>query len=331
VKALSFHQPRAEQIIRGVKKVDVRTWQVSYRGPLVVHASSERRDGRCRALGFDPAALAYGALIGTVDLTDIVPLDEATYAALRDEHLSEAPFPGAPCYAWHLANPQRFAAPVPCHGRMRLFEVDVALIRSDDFSRPSPLRSDDFSRPRPANAAQATTTSTLTTSTLYRVTPPPQPDPEHPFVLYAIPEADGGYRVALYQWVQHNSGQNSCSDDFSHPAPGAFWSIELGGDPLRAVADHLLNALRANGHKATDLARATGSEKPFYLDELTGLRLALILMAVKPLTRHDRIEAIGQGVQAMSAEEAYYWFSKCSAGPDALRAQKALRILLAGE
>ena len=110
-----------------------------------------------------------------------------------------------------------------------------------------------------------------------------------------------------------------------------MWGIELGGDPLRAVADHLLNALRANGYKGTDLARAAGSDVPFYLDELTGLRLALILLAVKPLARHDRIEAIGQGVQAMGDEEAYYWFSKCSAGPDAARAQRALRVLLAGE
>jgi len=110
-----------------------------------------------------------------------------------------------------------------------------------------------------------------------------------------------------------------------------MWGIELGGDPLRAVADHLLNALRSNGYKATDLARAAGSAKPFYLDELTGLRLALILLAVKPLARHDRIEAIGQSVQAMGDEEAYYWFSKCSAGLDAVRAQRALRILLADE
>ncbi len=103
------------------------------------------------------------------------------------------------------------------------------------------------------------------------------------------------------------------------------------GDVLRAVMDHLLAALRANDYKATDLARAVGSKTPFYLDEFSGLRLALILMAVKPLVRHDRIEAIGQGIQAMSAEEAYYWFSKCTAGPDAVHAQKALRVLLAGE
>ncbi len=315
MKALSFHQPRTEQIIRGDKIVDIRTWQVQYRGPLVVHASSKRRDARCRLLGFDPDALDYGALIGTVELTEIVPLDEATYESLRGEHLLDTPFPGSPCYAWRLANHRRFDAPIPYRGRMRLFEVDAV---GQGAILPNV--------PRQSKRRIS-----------YRVTPPPEPDPEHPFVLYTVPEANGGYCVALYQWLPHNNSvrssarSNARSDDFSHPAPGAIWGLELGGDPLRAVADHLLHALRTNGYKATDLARAAGSEKPFYLDELTGLRLALILLAVKPLARHDRIEAIGQGVQAMGDEEAYYWFSKCSAGSDALRAQKALRILLAGE
>lgn len=318
MKALSFHQPRAEQIIRGDKTVDVRTWQVGYRGRLAVHASSARRDGRCRLLGFDPNALDYGALIGTVELTRITPLDEVGYEALRKEHLLDAPFPGPACYAWHLASPRRYDASIPYRGRMRLFEVDAG---QDD----APSRS-----PRPGSRRVP-----------YRTTPLPEPDPDHPFVLYTVPESGGGYRVALYQWLNAANHVRSDdfsrfsndvrSNDFSRPAPGAMWSIELGGDPLRAVSDHLLNALRTNGYKATDLARAAGSEKPFYLDELTGLRLALILLAVKPLTRHDRIEAIGQGVQAMGDEEAYYWFSKCSAGPDAVRVQRALRILLAAE
>jgi len=309
MKALSFHQPRAEQVVRGEKRMDIRTWQVSYRGVLAVHASSVRRDARCRALGYDPDALAYGALIGTVQVVDIVPLDKAAYEALRGEHLLDEPFPsassghrpGPPCYGWRLADPQRFDTPLPYRGRMRLFEVNLDAVE--------------------------TTRRVVST---YQVVPPPEPDPQRPFVLYAVPEEEGGYRVALYQWMQRNGEQEK-------RAPGAFWGIELGGDPLRAVADHLLAALRANDYKATDLARAAGAggaerpAAPFYLDELSGLRLALILTAVKPLTRHDRIEAIGQGVQAMSAEEAYYWFSKCSAGPGASRAQKALRILLADE
>ncbi len=306
MKALSFHQPRAEQIVCGEKTVDIRTWQTAYRGPLVVHASSERRDGRCRALGFDPDTLAYGALVGAVDLVEIVPLDEAAYAALRDEHLLDASFPGAPCYAWRFAAPRRFETPIPWRGQMRLFEVNV--VAQDSI----PSCAEQTAIPSRARRAQ------------YRTTPPPQPDPERPFALYAISENGGGYRVALYQWLRRNG-------DPEGRAPGALWSVELGGDRLRAVADHLLAALRANGYRATDLARFAGRDTPFYLNELSGVRLALILMAVKPLTSHRRIEAIGQGVQAMGDEEAYYWFSKCSAGPEAARAQRALRVLLAGE
>ncbi len=284
MKALSFLQPRAEQVVRGEKTVDIRTWQVSYRGPLAVHASARRRDDRCRQLGFDPESLAYGALLGVVELVDVVPIDEAAYEALRDRHLSEGPYPGAPCYAWHFADPRQFPRPVPCRGRMGLFDVEVG---------------------GEALASQ------------------PAPDPERPFVLYTVPERDGGYQVVLVQWLVRN-GERGVR------APMAMWKVELGGAPLQAVADHLLQALRACGYRATDLARA-GQERPFYLDEPTGVRLALVLLAVKPLGRADRIEAVAEGIRAMGDEEAYYWFSKCSAGPDPRRAQRALRVLLAGE
>lgn len=327
MKALSYHQPRAEQIVRGEKTVDIRTWQVAYRGPLAVHASSKRRDARCRELGYDPAALAYGALVGTVTLVDIRPLDAAGYEGLRAEHGLTAPFPGEPCYAWCLAHPTRLPEPIPTRGRMRLFTIErlpstvdrqpsTDCIEHATSDHPSIItRHEPSGTEHPASGTQHRAP--------YRATPPPQPDPERPFALYTLPEAGGGYRVALYQWVDR--GREAAEGQ----APGALWSLEVGGDPLRAVTDHLLAALRANGYRATELARAAGSETPFYLDEPSGLRLALILMAVKPLTRQDRIAAIGQGVQAMSSEEAYYWFSKCSAGPDASRAQQALRVLLA--
>lgn len=316
MKALSFHQPRAEQIVRGVKTMDVRTWQTAYRGPLAVHAGAERRDVRVRELGFDPAALAYGAIVGVVDLVEIVPLDGAAYEALRGEHLLDAPFPGAPCYGWRFANPRRFEPPIPCPGRRRLFEANV----EQAFS----LLGQAENLPGQAESPSHPVEQAFSLSGQIESPSHPQPDPERPFALYAIAENGGGYRVALYQWPARNGGPD-------RRAPGALWGTELGGDRLRAVADHLLAALHANGYRATDLARAAGRETPFYLDELTGVRLALILMTVRPLARHDRIEAIAQGIRAMSDEEAYYWFSKCSAGPDAARAQKALRVLLADE
>jgi hypothetical protein len=305
LKALSFRQPRAEQIMRGVKTVDIRTWCVHHRGPLAVHASSTRRDARCRALGFDPDALAYGALLGTVELVDVVPLDKADYEAMRDAHRLEGRYPGKPCYAWTFAEPARFDRPIPYRGRMSLFNVEPDAPPGDEEDAQAPA----------ARKRQPVP---------YRTTPAPAPDPARPFVLYAIPERGNGYRVALYQWLQRDGGGDA-------RAPGAMWEIEVGGDALRAVADHLLHALRANGYKATDLAPTTDRETRFYLDELTGIKLALILMAVKPLRRHDRIEAIGRGLHAMGDEEAYYWFSKCSAGAEAARARKALRILLSDE
>jgi len=315
MKALSFRQPRAAQIVRGEKTVDLRTWQIDYRGDLAVHASSKRRDARCRQLGFDPHALAYGALIGVVELVEIEALDQARYEALRDAHRSKAPFPGSPCYAWHLANPRPLAAPLPRRGRTRLFHVELDAGQDQTLPRPEAgtLPRTEAGTPPPPPASRRAS---------YRVTPPPEPDPAHPFVLYAIPEEGEGYRIALYQWIQRNGEQD-------RRAPGAMWNAELGGDALRAVADHVLHALRVNDYKATDLAPGSGREAPFYLDELSGIRLALIMLAVKPLRRHDRIETIGHGVQAMGDEEAYYWFSKCTGGPEAVRARKALRVLLA--
>ena len=105
--------------------------------------------------------------------------------------------------------------------------------------------------------------------------------------------------------------------------------MELGGDSLRAVADVVLEALRQNGYKPTDLS-ATRRE-PFHLDEQTGVRLGLVFLAVKRISKANRIEAISQGVRQMTAEELYYWYSKCTGGSAAERAQKALRVLLSDE
>jgi hypothetical protein len=58
--------------------------------------------------------------------------------------------------------------------------------------------------------------------------------------------------------------------------------------------------------------------------------LALIVLAVKPFRRRERIEAVGHRVQAMGDEEAYCWFSKRIGGSEA-GGRRALRVLLATE
>jgi len=95
---------------------------------------------------------------------------------------------------------------------------------------------------------------------------------------------------------------------------------------------------RVNSTKATRIAgpvhdilrtagvtgRAWSEAKPIDLDYLTGAQVELLLVAVRPLRRADRIDHVGAGVAAMSPEEASYWHAKLSR-PGGL---PALRVLL---
>lgn len=103
----------------------------------------------------------------------------------------------------------------------------------------------------------------------------------------------------------------------------------LAGDNLRAVAQYVIEALRHADYKATDLSPER--QAPFYLPEAVGVRLGLLFLAIKPLSKSRRIEEISDGIRQMPPEEAYYWYSKCTAIESAERAQKALRVLLAAE
>ena len=66
------------------------TWSPIY--PLSAH------------FGFDPAGIVHGALVGTVELADIVALTSDTYEALRREHLAPEDWPGGELFDWQLAN-----------------------------------------------------------------------------------------------------------------------------------------------------------------------------------------------------------------------------------
>ena len=112
-KTLSVRQPWADLIISGTKDIENRTWSTVYRGRLFIHASRFRLDEETIArFDRDPAALHYGAVIGFVDLVDVVQEHSSTF------------FSGP--YGWVLANPQRID-PVPMRGQLGLFNARVTL------------------------------------------------------------------------------------------------------------------------------------------------------------------------------------------------------------
>lgn len=101
---------------------------------------------------------------------------------------------------------------------------------------------------------------------------------------------------------------------------GTQRAVHLNGNRAGSVAAGLHEVVRCAGVGS----RSWTSPRPIELDQVTGAQAELLLRAVKPLRRADRIQAVGDGVAAMSREEASYWHAKAN-HPGGLR---ALRMLL---
>mgnify|MGYP001352889065 FL=1 len=316
MKALSFRQPWAELVLRGQKTLDLRTYNSHFRGRFLIHAAQEIEREACAAHGLAADALPTGGLVGAVDLVDVTPLDEAAYEARRAEHLGGRSFrPGL--FGWALAAPERLPALVPLDGRRRLFEVDERLV-DDRRQMTADRRPPTADRPRTADAPPPP----------HRARPDYRADlngttPERPFALHVVARDDGPAAPDFSLMLRQRVAERPDAE------PRLLTVATLGGDTLRAVADHVLEALRRAEYKPTDLSAAR--RKPFYLPEEAGVRLGLVFVAVRPLTKFRRIEEIAYRLRQMPAEEAYYWYSKCTAADTAERARQALRVLLAAE
>jgi len=140
-----------------------------------------------------------------------------------------------------------------------------------------------------------------------------------PFELLVIPEKDGGYGLELTQDALLEKG----SMDVVHRL-----SSRLRGIQLKVCSEQIIGALKRNGYRAGDLGPKRRA--PFRIDEESGVKLVLLFMALKPLRKVTRMEAIASEVRRMEMEEAYYWFSKCTS-PNSARSLRALRILLSEE
>jgi hypothetical protein len=130
------------------------------------------------------------------------------------------------------------------------------------------------------------------------------------------------YGLALYGLPARGKRQDSDSD---------VWNriVRVYGVPMRAVIDQILVTIKKAGYRPSDLSRSR--KVPFVLSEELGVRLGLIMLAVKPLRKTARMADVSEHIQSMTAEEAYYWFSKVTDACQSRRSQKALRILLAKE
>lgn len=83
-------------------------------------------------------------------------------------------------------------------------------------------------------------------------------------------------------------------------------SIRVNGYRAIHVAAGVQEILRSARLRGRDLTRT----EPIPIEPQVGAHLELVLRAVKPLQRIDRIATVADGVAAMSREEAAYWHAQ---------------------
>ena len=130
MKCLSVKDPWAALIAMGKKTVELRTWRVAYRGPLIIIASAARSSTP------DAAAWAHipgrpSRAVAIVELYDVRPAenDDAIAACCPIERSSG--------YAWDLRLIKRLDVDLHVRGSLSLFQPPVALAKalkkSDDW------------------------------------------------------------------------------------------------------------------------------------------------------------------------------------------------------
>lgn len=147
-RVLSMWQPWASLLVSGEKQIETRSWPTQYRGPILIHAGKawgEEIEAACsepyychslEKLGFvHPHSTAQytqsthrktwrdlprGAIIGAVELIDVLPTEELIERGLMPREMAFGDYSEAR-YGWVCQRPVMFKTPIPCRGEQGLY------------------------------------------------------------------------------------------------------------------------------------------------------------------------------------------------------------------
>jgi activating signal cointegrator 1 len=137
IKAISMWQPWGSLWLSPNKLHETRHWATKHRGPLLVHAAKKFvKDVDPELLeilrdefgGHWAMDLPSGALIGVVDLIDVVPTEKLYMGGFMDvEDMACGDF-SAGRFGWRRGSYRRFPQPIPYRGRQTIFDVPRAVV-----------------------------------------------------------------------------------------------------------------------------------------------------------------------------------------------------------
>lgn len=122
IRALTVKQPWAWAIACGGKDVENRTWNTRHQGPLAIHAAArwDREEAAARVYELTGAYVmktVESAIVAVVDLVDVCTV----HSSAGDCECGPWAIPGQ--FHWRLANVRPLAEPVPCKGRLGLWNL----------------------------------------------------------------------------------------------------------------------------------------------------------------------------------------------------------------
>ena len=125
MRAFTVYQPYAYAIAAGMKHCETRPRKTNIRGRVAVHAGKRKLTLASTTVVLVPRegeALHYGAVLGTVEIVDCLPVEEIMHTLTERERALGDYTPGR--WAWVLKNPVMFDIPIPASGKQGWWNWD---------------------------------------------------------------------------------------------------------------------------------------------------------------------------------------------------------------
>lgn len=124
MKVLTVKQPFASLIINGYKKFEFRSWKTKYRGELYIHAGKGIDKKRMDMVKDYKLDYPNGYIIGKVNLTDCILVDEKMNEILHKTNPKIYTHDYTGCYAWCLEDAKELSSKIEVKGKLSIWNYE---------------------------------------------------------------------------------------------------------------------------------------------------------------------------------------------------------------
>jgi hypothetical protein len=125
MKALSLKQPWAELILSGKKTIETRTWNTTFRGEFLIHASARVDQAAMKHFGFEKGSLSTSCIVGQATIMNVIKYpSKAAFLRDKEKHLVWRVADAKPRFGYTLRDARRVRL-YPCKGRLHFFAIEL--------------------------------------------------------------------------------------------------------------------------------------------------------------------------------------------------------------